>query len=65
MDSEVYILLVCRVSSVFSEYYYTEDIADTQIDAVESIKRLVSYAGRLAVLGLQVCHIIFPPYAPH
>ena len=42
-----------RVSSVFSEYYYTEDIADTQIDAVESIKRLVSYAGRLAVLGLQ------------
>eukprot|EP00731_Ephydatia_muelleri_P030141 Em0021g664a len=41
-----------RVSSVFSEYY-TEDTTGAQIDAAESIKRLASYSGRLAVLGLQ------------
>ena len=42
---------------MFSEYY-TEDMTGAQIDAAESIKRLASYSGRLAVLGLQVCQLL-------
>ena len=44
---------ICRISAVFPVWYHG-NVIDAQFDAAESIKRFANYAGRLAVLGLQV-----------